>query len=269
MPQQDNIKNIFIKKSAGIVCIILSLILSINYFTFKDTAEALKKLNHSFYARLNMKWFKTGKEALSESIRSVTATPWQTVIIRSAYGRWRLKSIAPEAFGNLMQYYENSLFLLPSAKDFNEIFTASDKKWLSARKEKLLTSGEEIKYTVIHEESGLYEIKFPPFTYISSLGSMIRITVDMPAGELPYSKFRLLWCTDKSAYYDGYRSRIGLCLPEVQPLGEKNRYTIEFDMSWEPSWISSDLRIQKILFTGVKNFKIFKLDFTDSCHLQP
>lgn len=253
----------------GIALILLSSIMAYKYFTVKDTWSMTKDLVTNFYPQLRADWINLRIGDMEKVMSQGEPDLWHTMILRTAMSRWRLRYVSEKPFNALMERYGNGLWLSPTRDEWKQMLATADAKWIDARRNAALTNSEAAGAEVI-EQQNFFIVGFAPDTKTCELGSALRFVFDAEPGNLPKSPPYLLWST-KTPFPPNYRRRLGTWNRIDGATPPLQRFSIEFDLSWEPGWVSPTAQAEKffLLTPGQGSWRMVRLEFGDSPYLKP
>jgi len=267
-------RNYLLRLILGLICIVVSIIFSINYFTLNGTAKDVQDLWDKFYPNIRLDWAVLTESKLKNYMSCGKMNPWYSMVIRTAFDRWRLRLIAPEVFDNIMDDYERGLWISPKREIWTKLFNDFDQQWLRARREsvqKLQDLKMNDSLVVLKRQRDKIKIEFSGLPMTTQLGTYIRLVADTETKYLPKSAPRILWATEKVPVFAAHRRRLGLWLPiDGAPEGLQ-RFKINVDMSWEPDWMAPGTKAHSLCFIseGVEHWKNVNVEFEDSPFLKP
>lgn len=265
----------------GILALLASAFLSVTYFTHGDSRADIRKQWTEFYPRVRPGWAELKPSEIDYAFNN-NPDVWTTLAVRTAYGRWRLRDAAPEAFDRIMTDYERGWWFAPNREIWSSKFQMWDEAWLEMRV-KTLTSATsssdrealDRKLAVAYErpDDGRLVIRFPGRPTTPEVGTRIRLVVDVLPGDLPAQPVKVYWETERAPGMAAHRRRLATW-SEIDGAPEgRQRIAIDLDLSWEPVWIYSGsiprgLHV-RVPGTNVGRWETVTVEFGDSEWLRP
>lgn len=231
----------WIRIALPIFVIASSIALGVPYF--QKAVEQKRAWNEiaEFWSGLKIRWFLFDLDELHGALEKGNPDEWQTLVTRTALGRWRVQPTAPHAFSTLMEkMFLRGWWSCPDEAEWRDQLQKFDASWLRDRRRALrsrdhITSGD----IVVGWQGGstiLYGCTRPRAT--AAVGSQLVFTYEAPVADVPNSPVTMHWRTAAAESIVGYRRRLGVValVPGARP--GYQRFTITYDMSWEPAWLA-------------------------------
>jgi hypothetical protein len=223
-----------------------------------------------FYDAARTEFLSADVGILRNAQRSGVMDEWQTMVYRTALGRWRLRPMASEPFDNLMRDFSSGWWTCSSAEEWSTMLQRLDDEWREARRRAIATASGQPGLSIRAQSNRAMVITFHG-NNSSEIGSVIQVTFEVPQGHAPRSPIRVLWTTVEMPDLSPSRRRLAMVNPESGAVAGKQRFTIMIDMSWEPAWLSPATHPRYLALEGenCQEWNPIRAKFGDSDLLKP
>ncbi len=253
----------------GIVALVAAAPLALSYFTYGKSLSDTRELASMFYRRLHPGWALL-REGEIESAFTGNPDLWTTLAVRAAYGRWRLRGVAPEAFDNLMKDYGRGWWIAPGRAAWVRIFETHDAQWLAARagaKSKTAEKSASIETTSERVGENDCVVRFPTEPETPEVGSLVGFVFEAaPEDVVTTAPVRVFWETRRAPGVVAHRRRLGSVTSlDGAPPG-RLRFRVDVDLSWESAWMDSGSAVRGFDFrgNGLGRWNLVRIEFGDS-----
>lgn len=234
----------------GILALIGAAVLSASYFTYGTSFHDIRTQWGMFYTHIRPGWILTRASEIDHAF-DTNPDAWTTMFVRAAYGRWRLRPLAPEPFDDIMKEYEHGWWLCPSKEVWESKFKQYDETWEKKRKEAMADKKALAKRLAIqfsHPNKDEILVRFPTHPYTFETGSRLTLLVDSTPDSVPKTPIRVFWSTEKAPGRAAYRRRLATWHTINGAPKGKQRLSIDVDLSWEPVWMYSGSRATSLWY---------------------
>lgn len=218
-----------------------SLALGFLYFTHAVTEKDAWKQFGEFWSGVDARWLKLGRDEMRSRLARGDPDDWETLVLRTALGRWRAKPVASKAYEHLMQkMYSHGWWSCPAPTDWQSSFEQLDKEWLT-RRHKVISTADRITtgdVEVIWQKGPVVAYGFKRHSATVAVGSQIVFTYDAAPRDVPSTYVRIYWTTGAQNSVSEYRRRIGMVSKIPGAPEGRQRFMITCDLSWEPAWMA-------------------------------
>jgi len=257
----------------GLAALFAAAVLSVYYFRYDDSLTDVRRQWGMFYPNLRPGWALLRESEIDYAFNT-NPDMWTTLAVRTAYGRWRLRNVAPEAFDQIMDDYDRGWWLSPNRDVWEKKFSEYDSNWIAERQGRLADpKGIEDRTRAVVEQTttNTLLIRFPGRPLTADTGTLLRLIVDATPNEAPTAPIYLYWETEKASGRASQRRRMATWhLVDGAPEG-KQRVIVEVDLSWEPVWMYSESRVRGLHYRApsAERWTFVRMEFGDSPLLRP
>lgn len=258
---------------AGMAALTCSTALAAYYFFgMENGVQSAAAPWCDFYSQLISGRLKLDEPELRGVLQKGDAEPMTLLALRTALGRWRLRSTAPEAFSNVMRDYQHGVWSTASLQHWEQTFEWLDRGWLDARRTQARDQQSLPTPAIFPEGADGLLIRLPGTTLACQLGSVLRVRAELPDSSMVDDTPKLYWQTQQANAISQYRRRLGsVDVSTTVTAGGHREAVIQFDFSWEPFWISPGVQPTALHLRCPRaaSWTNVQIEFADSPLLRP
>jgi hypothetical protein len=242
------------------------------YYFYKvpRAKENFAKMQNVFYNRLDFSGLKMSDQELHSELTDGKPRPLQTLAIRAAYIRWRMKPAYPDCFDQFFNSYEDGLWTIPPKNVWISEFQQLDNNWVRSRAAAKGLHQNVATPGVGRNPAGDILIAFKPGTTSSQLGSLMQAIIAIPSASVQAGTTLVSWTTNQLPHESDYRKRTAQWSLDSHTSGSMLVSELNVDFSTEPFWLLPHMEVNSMRITGpdIPNWKLLSVRFTDSPELK-
>ena len=215
-------------------------------------------------------WFTWDETALRRSLLNRDMPIWDTLVLRTALARWRVRHEWPGLFRNVINRWQRGIWPVPDLETWTRMLEELDERWIAARRQaktRSMDPPDAVRPAIAASDGGLMLV-FPLAPKTGALGSMLTVVADVPPDRVP-SHPRAAWCLNGSGTV-GHRVLLGHVERMAGGSAGLQRIRMTWDFAAEPLWLNPTNRLTRIdLFEPLSPSQIQAVQFSDSPRLMP
>lgn len=225
-----------------------------------------------FYAKVSAHWLRPDVTTMTAQLRTGPRDTFDQLVLNTAFGRWRMKDVAPHAFSRVAEAYREGMWDSGFVDDLAPVFKELDARWLRERQQVLARGGIGVMPEVKPVENAGFSLIFPENTRTVDLGSLIEVAFTVSPGSAPQQRVNAYWITEQDPEPSNDRNRLCTVVDMRETSGGLPVQHVLMDMADCPEWIYTGTILKRIVFLaddGEVHWSPYAYRFKDSPLFKP